>query len=80
MAGTNGYWNRHPNKELQLILLELHLSGWKIKNPPKYYKAFCSCPQKHRTTIHITPSGRYYLNNNRKYLLEYTCYKKPGGR
>jgi hypothetical protein len=27
VAGTNGYWKKHPNKELQLFLVELHRSG-----------------------------------------------------
>jgi hypothetical protein len=77
MSGTNGYWIRHPNKEIQQLLFELHLSDWIIENPPKYYKALCTCPGKHRTTIHITPSGRYYLNNKRKYLVRTTCFTQP---
>jgi hypothetical protein len=78
MARKNGYWKSHPNKELQLFLLELHLSGWRIVNPPKYYQALCKCPGKHRTTIHLTPSGRYYLNNKRQHLTNTTCFKRPG--
>jgi len=49
VTGRNGYWKRHPNKDLQLFLYEMHLNGWRIENPPKYYKALCACPDKHRT-------------------------------
>ncbi|MEY4961358.1 MAG: hypothetical protein RLZZ249_55 [Actinomycetota bacterium] len=74
MSGVNGYWKRHPNKEIQRFLIELHLQGWRIQDPPKYYKALCGCPEKHRTTIHITPSGGYYLNNKRQHLRNMTCF------
>jgi hypothetical protein len=77
MSGTNGYWKRHPNKEIQQLLFELHLNGWVIENPPKYYRAFCNCPGKRRTTFHITPSGRYYLNNKRHHLVNTTCFTQP---
>ena len=79
-AGTNGYLKRHPNKELQLFLFELHLSGWIIENPPKYYKAFCTCRGKHRTTIHLTPSGRYCANHKRQHLYNTTCFMRAGRR
>jgi hypothetical protein len=74
MSGVNGYWKKHPNKEIQRFLIELHLQGWRIQDPPKYYKALCGCPEKHRTTIHITPSGGYYLNNKRQHLRNMTCF------
>jgi hypothetical protein len=56
----------------------MHLSDWRIENPPKYYKALCPCPEKHRTTVHITPSSRDYLNNKRQHLESSTCFNEPG--
>lgn len=78
MAGKNGYWKKHPKKEIQLFLYELHLSGWRIENPPRYYTALRPFPKKHRASIHLTPSGRYSLNNTRRHLENNTCFTRPG--
>jgi hypothetical protein len=74
----HGYWKTHHNKELQRLLMELHFAGWRIKDPPKYYKALCPCPAGHMKTIHLTPSDPYYENKVRQYLKNHTCFRFVG--
>jgi hypothetical protein len=72
--GINGFWKRHPKKELQALLYELHERGWRVEDPPKYYKVYCPCPEKHKETIHLTPSNPYYGNDKLVYLRNHTCF------
>lgn len=59
LGGIVGYWKRHPRKDLERVLEEFHLRGWRIENPPKYYKVMCPCGSHYRW-IHLTPSSPYY--------------------
>jgi hypothetical protein len=72
---TNGYWRRHPVKEIQALLVEFHEHGWRIIDPPTYYKALCPCAQKHKTTVHLTPSDPNYVLNKQKWLRRQSCYQ-----
>ena len=76
MGKRNGYWKRHTRPELQALLLLFHAQGWRIKDPPTYYKALCPCPDEHFTTIHLTPSNPRYALNKRKWLERQPCYLK----
>jgi hypothetical protein len=78
MVKKVGYWKTHPDKELQALLVELHIAGWIIIDPKKYYRVLCGCPEKHQTTIHITPNRNYY-KNKRRFLRGTTCFKNLGG-
>lgn len=72
----NGYWKTHSRPELQTLLLLFDAQGWRIKDPPTYYKALCSCEGQHWTTIHLTPSNPKYALNKRKWLERQPCYRK----
>jgi hypothetical protein len=74
MTRREGYWPRHPNKELQAFLLELDDAGWRIKKDGRYYKALCPCDDKHSAVIHLTPSNPYHRNIKRTYLRNTTCF------
>lgn len=76
MGKRNGYWKTHSKPELQELLMLFHQQGWKIKDPPTYYKALCSCKGKHWTTVHLTPSNPNYALNKRKWLERQPCYQK----
>jgi hypothetical protein len=78
MVRRNGYWKKHTTKELQALLLMLDDQGWRIKNPPTYYRAFCPCPEKHQTGIHLTPSNPHYAKDMLRYLERATCFVYPG--
>jgi len=72
MVKREGYWPRHPNKEIQFFLIELDEAGWVIAKSSKYYRVLCDCGA-HKAHIHLTPSNPYYLNDIRRYLIRYTC-------
>lgn len=76
MARREGYWPRHPNKEIQAFLMELDEAGWRITKGSRYYKAMCPCREHRPFFIHLTPSSRYYLNKLKKHTYEYTCLVK----
>jgi hypothetical protein len=76
VARRDGYWKKHPIKELQAILFEFHDQGWAIMDPPKYYKMYCKCPAKHKTTLHLTPSNTNYGKDKRGWLHRQPCYKQ----
>lgn len=75
MTKRNGYWRKHSRPELQTLLVSLDANGWRIQDPPTYYKAWCPCEGKHWTTIHLTPSNPNYALNKRKWLERQPCYK-----
>lgn len=68
------YWRRHPKKDLEALIGEFHEAGWRIIDPPLYYKVYCPCPLKHKTTIHLTPSSRDYAQHKLQWLYHHTCY------
>jgi hypothetical protein len=76
MGKTNGYWTRHPTKDLQSLLILIHEQRWRILDPPTYYKAYCPCPDRHKTTVHLTPSGTKYRQNKLSWLKRQPCYDK----
>jgi hypothetical protein len=76
MTAKGGYWQRHPKKELQALLILFHEQGWRIIDPPKYYKAYCACSQKHKTTVHLSPSGANYITDKEHWLARQPCYNK----
>lgn len=76
MGRRVGYWKTHPKKELQEVLLRFDDQGWRIDNPPKYYKAYCPCSEKHKHTIHLSPSNPNYGKDLLRWLQRQPCYDK----
>ena len=68
-----GYWQRHPKKELQALLGEFNDAGWKIIDPPKYYKVRCPCGD-HQRTVHLSPSNPNYVKDVLGWLYRQPCY------
>lgn len=58
-GGAVGYWRRHPKREGQDALEEIHRLGWRIIDPPTYYTVRCPCGE-HQRQIHLTPSNPNY--------------------
>lgn len=76
MGGKNGYWRRHPKKELQALLMEFHEAGWRVLDPEKgggYYKVRCACGA-HKTSVHLSPSNPNYKLDKQKWLRRQECY------
>lgn len=72
------YWRKHPRKELQLVLEEFDAHGWRIEDPPKYYKVSCPCGDHYRWN-HLTPSNPYYGNQALRWASR-TCPTCKEGR
>lgn len=60
--------------------MRFHRAGWLIFDPPKYYKCYCVCAEKHKTTVHLTPSGGSYIRNKTQWLERQPCYKDNKGK
>lgn len=73
-----GRWRKHPRKEIEALLGEFHEAGWRIEDPPKYYRVFCPCG-KHLRSIHLTPSDPRYVNHALRWLYRQPCYRQSGG-
>ena len=70
MGRTNGYWPKHPKKDLQALLLRFHRLKWRVefRSGGNYYKVKCGCPGRHYRNIHKSPSGANYALDVRKWL------------
>jgi hypothetical protein len=67
--------SRHPRKELEALLKEAEAKGWRATKGRKYYTIWCPCPDRHRQTVHLTPSTRDYERNLRAHLRRTTCWE-----
>jgi len=65
---------RHQDKDIEAFLRDLEKHGWSVSKGKKYYKARCPCGE-HQKGVHLTPSGRKYLKNSKKYLARNTCWE-----
>lgn len=70
---------RHPVKELEAVLRHAERLGWRVTKRKKYYKLYCPCEDKHRLTLHLTPSGGRYEMNWRKHATARTCWAEEDG-
>jgi hypothetical protein len=75
VSSKSGYWKTHPKKDLQALLMRFHKLGWKIVDPPTYYKVYCPC-KRHKTTVHLSPSNPNYILDKTKWLERQSCYKE----
>lgn len=72
-VSTLGYWKKHQSKDIEKVLREYDQCGWRIEDPPKYYRVKCPCG-KHQRSVHLTPSGPDYAKNLRAWLHRQACY------
>jgi hypothetical protein len=64
------------------VLMRFHEAGWRIITLAKgggYYKAYCWCPLKHKTTIHLSPSNPKYALDKMKWLSRQECSRDLSG-
>ena len=66
---------KHQRKELEALLKEAEGQGWLVTRAGRYFKLKCPCPEKHLTTVHLTPSNPRYELNKRKWLVRRTCWE-----
>jgi hypothetical protein len=77
MGRRNGYWPTHPVKELQEVLIELDENGWRVEKGKGYYKTYCPCSEKHKKTVHLSPSNPNYRRDLVNWLSRQPCYNGP---
>ena len=65
---------RHPNKDIEIVLVDAEAHGWTVTPGPKYWKLFCTCPGKHKKWVHLTPSNPNYVNNLASWLRRQPCW------
>ena len=73
-----GTWKRHPRKDLERVLEEFAAHGWRIDDPPKYYRLRCPCA-RHSRWLHLTPSNPHYGEEALQWAKR-TCPKWKEGR
>jgi hypothetical protein len=64
---------KHPNKDIEEVILLIEIYGWRVERGRKYYKCYCPCGH-HLKTIHLTPSGTGYVLNLRKWFQRQPCW------
>jgi len=63
---------KHPRKELERLLQDVEDKGWVVKKTT-YYEIKCPCG-KHMRWVHLTPRGRDYEKDVRRWLKNKTCW------
>jgi hypothetical protein len=73
---------KHPNPagEECLKALENGDPPWVVTRGTKYYRARCTCKEKHQMSIYITPSNDSYFRNVLARAKNHTCYKERGAK
>ncbi len=68
--------SKHKISELEDLLREAEERGCRVEDPGRGrpFKVFCSCPDKHFTFVHRTPSGRRYPANKVAELRRWSCW------
>jgi hypothetical protein len=66
---------KHQVKELEAVLQEAEVKGWRVEKGKRYFKMFCplKCGE-HRKTVHLSPSDRNYERNLKGQLRRATCW------
>jgi hypothetical protein len=65
---------RHPDKNIEPVLVEAETHGWVVAPGPKYWKLLCSCQGKHQRWVHLTPSDPNYAKNLASWLKRQPCW------
>jgi hypothetical protein len=68
--------HKHRRPDLEEILRQAERQNWTIKGGgDKYFKMYCPCREKHKKSVHCTPSGANYTRNLLAELKRKTCWK-----
>ena len=68
---------KHPDKELEKLLVAAELQGWRIeKRPRAYFKMKCPCSERHIKTVRLSPSNPNYAQELVRQLKRATCWKE----
>lgn len=71
---------RHPDKDLETVLQEAEGKRWRVDKGKKYFKMYCPCADRHKKTVHLSPSSPNYRRNLLAQLGRATCWdQKPEG-
>ena len=73
-----GYWKKHQDKDLEKVLEVFDQHGWRIEDPPKYYRVKCPCGD-HQRSIHLTPSNPNYGQQALRWLYRQPCTQQQQG-
>lgn len=67
----------HPKKDIEAVLREAESHGWIVSKGKTYYKALCTCPEKHmKLSIKLTPSDGRYVMNLSSWFRRQECWKE----
>jgi transposase len=71
-----GARRRHPKKDLEKVLQEAEQHGWRVVETKKYFKLLCSCADKHKRWVHLSPSDGDYAKNLLAWLGRQSCWRE----
>ena len=74
-----GYWKKHRREDIEAVLEAFDAAGWRVQNPPTFYRVLCPCGD-HQRSIHLTPSGTNYGRNALMWLYRQPCYPQTEGQ
>lgn len=67
---------KHRMPELEAVLRGAERQGWRVTGGGNsYFKMYCPCPEKHKKSVHCTPSDPNYKRNLLGELKRKTCWK-----
>ena len=66
---------RHPDKELRKVTDGADARGWEGTRGKGYFMMKCPCPEKHKKTVHLSPSNPNYTRELLGFLRRYTCWE-----
>lgn len=63
----------HPVKELEMLLREAELRGWRAEKVTKHFRLRCRCGH-HQRWVHVMPSDPEYEWRARGWLKQTGCW------
>ncbi len=67
---------KHPKKDLEVVLRWGEAQGWRVVRAKGYYKMYCPCSERHKKTVHLSPSNPRYRRNLLQFLRRETCWRE----
>lgn len=75
MGKRGGYWPKHPDKDLQAVLVVFNENEWEIIRGNGYYKMRCPCGA-HKLTLHLSPSNPNHGKEKIQQMKRTDCYRE----